>query len=48
MELINPPDDPDHCPPGVAWIMSLDGGRFDRVSLHHASRPEATPAPAAV
>ncbi|MFD8762045.1 RNA polymerase sigma factor [Streptomyces mirabilis] len=48
MQLINPPDDPDHCPPGVAWIMSLDGGRFDRVSLHHASRPEATPAPAAV
>ncbi|GGJ39700.1 DNA-directed RNA polymerase sigma-70 factor [Streptomyces brasiliensis] len=39
MELINPPDDPDHCPPGVAWIMSLDGGRFDRVSLCHTPRP---------
>ncbi|GGN91343.1 DNA-directed RNA polymerase sigma-70 factor [Streptomyces albiflavescens] len=47
MELISPPDDPDHCPPGVAWIMSLDGGRFDRVSLYHAPRPEAAPAPAA-
>ncbi|MFJ3672526.1 RNA polymerase sigma factor [Streptomyces sp. NPDC090106] len=43
MELINPPDAPDHCPPGVAWIMSLDGGRFDRVSLYHASRPETGP-----
>ncbi|MFD6530943.1 RNA polymerase sigma factor [Streptomyces sp. NPDC060184] len=39
MELINPADDPDHCPPGVAWIMSLDGGRFDRISLYHSRRP---------
>ncbi|MFF4902830.1 RNA polymerase sigma factor [Streptomyces sp. NPDC001068] len=38
MELINPPDDPDHCPPGVAWIITLDGGRFDQVSLHHSAR----------
>ncbi|MEV7236772.1 hypothetical protein AB0N06_23180 [Streptomyces sp. NPDC051020] len=44
MELISPADDPDHCPPGVAWIMTLDGGRFDRVSLHHAPRPQAEPA----
>ncbi|MFF3503250.1 RNA polymerase sigma factor [Streptomyces sp. NPDC003247] len=43
MELISPRDDPDHCPPGVAWIMSLDGGRFDRVSLHHAPRTVPTP-----
>ncbi|MFI6488875.1 RNA polymerase sigma factor [Streptomyces sp. NPDC050564] len=47
MELINPPDNPDHCPPGVAWIMTLDGGRFDRVSLYHAPRPQAAPTPAA-
>ncbi|MCT9935192.1 sigma-70 family RNA polymerase sigma factor [Planotetraspora sp. A-T 1434] len=46
MELVNPPDDPDHCPPGVAWIMTLDGGRFDQVSLYHAPRPHALPAPA--
>ncbi|MGW0856235.1 RNA polymerase sigma factor [Streptomyces sp. NPDC002690] len=39
MELINPADDPDHCPPAVAWIMSLDGGRFDRISLYHSRRP---------
>ncbi|MFI6061810.1 hypothetical protein [Streptomyces sp. NPDC051286] len=36
MELINPPDRPDHRPPGVAWITTPDGGRSDRVSLHHA------------
>lgn len=47
MELVSPPDDPDHCPPGVAWIMSLEGGRFDRVSLYHAARPTEAPAPAA-
>ncbi|MFB7504643.1 RNA polymerase sigma factor [Streptomyces broussonetiae] len=47
MELLNPPDDPDHCPPGVAWIMTLDGGRFDRVSLYHAARPQAASSPAA-
>ncbi|WP_256090381.1 RNA polymerase sigma factor [Actinacidiphila rubida] len=39
MELVSPPDDPEHCPPGVAWIMTLADGRFDRVSLHHAARP---------
>ncbi|MFB7493424.1 RNA polymerase sigma factor [Streptomyces sp. NPDC056161] len=40
MDLINPPDQPDHCPPGVAWIMTLDGGRIDRVSLYHTPRPD--------
>ncbi|MDR3080312.1 MAG: sigma-70 family RNA polymerase sigma factor [Streptomyces sp.] len=39
MSLVNPPDAPDHCPPGVAWIMTLDGGRIDRLSLHHTPRP---------
>ncbi|MBG7702879.1 sigma-70 family RNA polymerase sigma factor [Streptomyces sp. MC1] len=48
MDLINPADDPDHCPPAVAWIMTLDGGRVDRVSLHHSPRPEALAKPVAV
>lgn len=43
MQLISPRDDPDHCPPAVAWIMTLDGGRFDRVSLYHAPRPQEAP-----
>ncbi|MGV9914506.1 RNA polymerase sigma factor [Streptomyces tendae] len=46
MDLLNPPDAPDHCPPGVAWIMTLDGGRIDRVSLHHAPRPDPGVEPA--
>ncbi|MFG2356902.1 RNA polymerase sigma factor [Streptomyces sp. NPDC048521] len=47
MELVNPPDNPDHCPPAVAWIMTLDDGRFDRVSLYHSPRPQTVPPPAA-
>ncbi|MEE4543173.1 sigma-70 family RNA polymerase sigma factor [Streptomyces sp. V4-01] len=39
MDLVNPPDRPDHCPPGVAWIMTLAGGRVDRISLVHTPRP---------
>ncbi|MFF3606757.1 RNA polymerase sigma factor [Streptomyces sp. NPDC002463] len=39
MDLVNPPDAPDHCPPGVAWVMTLEGGRIGRVSLHHTPRP---------
>ncbi|MFC9625326.1 RNA polymerase sigma factor [Streptomyces sp. NPDC056930] len=42
MDLANPPDAPDHCPPGVAWIMTLEGGRIDRVSLYHTPRPAST------
>ncbi|SEG92104.1 RNA polymerase sigma-70 factor, ECF subfamily [Actinacidiphila yanglinensis] len=45
MELLSPPDDPDHCPPGVAWIMTVEEGRFQRVSLHHAARPQAGSVP---
>lgn len=45
MELLSPPDDPDHCPPGVAWIMTVEAGRFERVSLHHATRPWTGPLP---
>ncbi|WP_326568451.1 sigma-70 family RNA polymerase sigma factor [Amycolatopsis rhabdoformis] len=47
MDLLNPPDDPDHCPPGVAWLMSLDRGRVVDLRLHHAPRETAprTPTP---
>ncbi|MFF4346204.1 RNA polymerase sigma factor [Streptomyces sp. NPDC001530] len=39
MDIINPPDHPEHCPPAVAWILTLDEGRrVQRVQLHH-SRP---------
>ncbi|MFD9733823.1 RNA polymerase sigma factor [Umezawaea sp. NPDC059074] len=35
MDLVNPPDDPDHCPPGVIWMMSHRGGRYHRLRLFH-------------
>ncbi|WP_338692916.1 sigma-70 family RNA polymerase sigma factor [Streptomyces sp. Q6] len=41
MDLVNPPDAPDHCPPGVAWIMAFDQGRIDRLTLWHTPRPRA-------
>ncbi|MFJ4847212.1 MULTISPECIES: RNA polymerase sigma factor [unclassified Streptomyces] len=45
MDLINPPDDPEHCPPAVAWIMTLDGGRVERLRLFHQPRVPLPPLP---
>ncbi|MEU0188045.1 RNA polymerase sigma factor [Streptomyces sp. NPDC006207] len=33
--LINPPEDPFHCPPGIVWVMSLAGGRVTKLRLYH-------------
>ncbi|KOV74622.1 RNA polymerase subunit sigma-24 [Streptomyces sp. AS58] len=42
MDLLNPPDDPEHCPPSVAWLMTLDdAGRPHRLRLLH---PRPVPA----
>ncbi|WP_327247941.1 RNA polymerase sigma factor [Streptomyces sp. NBC_01320] len=39
MDIINPADNPEHCPPGVAWLMTLDdAGRVQHLRLAH-SRP---------
>jgi RNA polymerase sigma-70 factor (ECF subfamily) len=46
MALLSPADDPDHCPPGVAWIMTLQDGRVDRISLYHSPRTPPKSAPA--
>lgn len=35
MDLISPPDDPEHCPPGVVWVMTRRAGRFARIRLFH-------------
>jgi RNA polymerase sigma-70 factor (ECF subfamily) len=40
-DLISPPDDPEHCPPGATWLLSLDAGRVGRFRLFHAPRPAA-------
>jgi len=38
MDILNPADDLHHCPPSVAWIMSLRGGRVAQLRLFHPSR----------
>jgi len=35
----NPPEDPFHCPPGLAMIFLDDGRRFTRMHLHLSPRP---------
>ena len=36
MDILNPTDNPEHCPPSVAWLMSLDAaGRALRLRLFH-------------
>ncbi|GHJ41673.1 RNA polymerase sigma factor [Streptomyces sp. TS71-3] len=36
MDIINPAEAPDHCPPSVAWLMTLDdAGRVHRLRLFH-------------
>jgi RNA polymerase sigma factor (sigma-70 family) len=35
MDLLSPPDDPEHCPPSVVWLVSLDQGRVRRIRLFH-------------
>jgi len=42
-ELISPPDRPDHCPPGVIWVLTRRAGRVRRLRLFHPqpARPEA-------
>ncbi|MGW2354018.1 hypothetical protein [Streptomyces griseorubiginosus] len=34
--MLNPPEDPYHCPPGVTWAYFLDGGQASRL---HPRRP---------
>lgn len=35
VSLLNPPEDPAHCPAGVVWTHFLDGGRTSRLRLYH-------------
>jgi RNA polymerase sigma factor (sigma-70 family) len=46
-EFINPPEDPDHCPPAGTWLLREKAGLVGEVRLIHAARPDerqATPA----
>jgi RNA polymerase sigma factor (sigma-70 family) len=40
-EILNPPEDPYHCPAGSAWLMWHDAGRVSRLRLFH--EPHAQP-----
>ncbi|SEP52636.1 hypothetical protein [Amycolatopsis saalfeldensis] len=42
MDLLNPPDDPEHCPPAVTGLMSLGQGRVARLRLYHSPMTTAT------
>jgi RNA polymerase sigma factor (sigma-70 family) len=34
-ELISPPEDPDHCPPGAVWLHKMRQGRVHTMTLFH-------------
>ncbi len=34
-DLISPPDNPDHCPPGAVWLHKLHEGRVSTMTLFH-------------
>ena len=36
MTITSPPEDPQHCPPAVSWLMNLRDGRVHRLRLFHA------------
>ncbi|MGH3164290.1 MAG: RNA polymerase sigma factor [Trebonia sp.] len=40
MTIINPPEDPLHCPPAVTWLLTLSGGRVNRMRLFHPERQQ--------
>ncbi|MGW6445800.1 RNA polymerase sigma factor [Lentzea sp. NPDC055074] len=35
MDILNPADDPEHCPPAVTWVMTLDDRRVSQLRLFH-------------
>ena len=37
--MINPPDDPDHCPPVGVWVQQLKDGRVERMRILHSREP---------
>lgn len=41
-EFVNPPDDPEHCPPAGTWLLREREGRVSEVRLLHAPRADRT------
>jgi RNA polymerase sigma-70 factor (ECF subfamily) len=46
-EFVNPPEDPEHCPPAGTWLLRDKAGLVGEVRLIHAARPERRPVVAA-
>ncbi|MEU3643954.1 sigma-70 family RNA polymerase sigma factor [Lentzea sp. NPDC034063] len=40
MDILNPADNPRHCPPAVTWVMSLEDGRVSQLRLFHPAVSE--------
>jgi len=40
-DFINPATDPDHCPPGITWLLSESGRRVRSARLIYSERPAA-------
>jgi RNA polymerase sigma-70 factor (ECF subfamily) len=38
-DLVSPPENPSHCPPGAVWVQQRAGGRVQRARLFHTRRP---------
>ncbi|MFB9831279.1 RNA polymerase sigma factor [Actinoallomurus acaciae] len=38
-QFVNPPEDPDHCPPAITWLLKEAEGRIQSVRLFYAPRP---------
>ncbi|SNS89935.1 RNA polymerase sigma-70 factor, ECF subfamily [Asanoa hainanensis] len=38
-DLVSPPEDPTHCPPGAVWVQHRAGGLVQRARLFHLPRP---------
>jgi RNA polymerase sigma-70 factor (ECF subfamily) len=43
MDLVNPPDAPEHCPPSVVWLMSVREGQVQRLRLFHPTPGDPPP-----
>ncbi|PYC70787.1 sigma-70 family RNA polymerase sigma factor [Micromonospora arborensis] len=47
-DLISPPDDPEHCPPGALWLQVLREGRVRQLTLFHPVAARAIRLPSLV
>jgi RNA polymerase sigma factor (sigma-70 family) len=46
MDIANPVDDPEHCPPSVTWLMSMQENRVHRLRLVYPRPPYVATVPA--